>query len=278
MTGSTGEGVLPMGRRGRPWEIALGLAAALAVPACADRTDGASEPPLLTRAEATDYRETTRYAEAVAFAERVAAADPRIHYTTFGYTHEGRPLPLLVVGAPDASAASVRGTGKLRVYLQGNIHGGEVPGKEALLMLLRDISEGRNDPLLDSLVLLVAPIYNADGNERVALTNRPLQHGPVGGMGQRPNALGLDLNRDHMKLDAPEARSLVRMLTAYDPHVGVDLHTTNGTVHAYHLTYSPPLHPDTPLPLIDLLRGRWLPELTERVLDEAGWHFYYYGN
>ena len=44
-----------------------------------------------------------------------------------------------------------------------------------------------------------------------------MAQGPVGGMGQRPNAQGYDLNRDHMKLDAPEARSLVGMMTAYDP-------------------------------------------------------------
>ena len=98
----------------------------------------------------------------------------------------------------------------------------------------------------DSVVLLVAPIYNADGNERIRLDNRPRQNGPVGGMGQRPNAQDHDLNRDHMKLDAPESRSLVRLLRAYDPQVALDLHTTNGSRHAYHLTYAPPLHPATP--------------------------------
>jgi hypothetical protein len=212
------------------------------------------------------------------FLEAVVPLDDRMHLTTFGYTHEGRALPLVVVGAPSASADAVRATGKVRVYLQGNIQGGEVPGKESLQMLLREIAQGRHDAVLDSLVLLVAPIYNADGNERVALTNRPLQHGPLGGMGQRPNALGLDLNRDHMKLDSPEARALTRMLTAYDPHVGIDLHTTNGTRHAYHLTYSPPLHPDTPEPLISLVRGTWLPEVSARMLERTGWHTYDYGN
>jgi len=240
------------------------------------RGGGAAE--LLTRAEATDFVETSRYADVLTFMEEVAARDPRIHLTTFGYSHEGRALPLAVVGAADASPEAVRATGKVRVYLQGNIHGGEVPGKEALQILLREVAEGRHDVLLDSLVLLVAPIYNADGNERVALTNRPLQHGPIGGMGQRPNAQGLDLNRDHMKLDAPEARALARMLSRYDPELGVDLHTTNGTRHAYHLTYSAPMHPDTPEPLVELLRGRWLPEVTEGVRERTGWAFYYYGN
>lgn len=259
--------------------LAGGFLLSVTLGACAgDEPSGASLEDLLTRAEASAWMETSSYEDVMTFLGRVVDADPRMHLTTFGYTQEGRPLPLVVVGADDATPDAVRATEKVRVYLQGNIHGGEVPGKESLQMLLREIAQGRHDALLDSLVLLVAPIYNADGNERVALTNRPLQHGPIGGMGQRPNAQGLDLNRDHMKLDAPEARSLVRMLTAYDPHLGVDLHTTNGTRHAYHLTYSPPLHADTPAPLLELLRGDWLPEMTERVRERTGWELYYYGN
>jgi len=61
------------------------------------------------------------------------------------------------------------------------------------------------------------PDLQSDGNERVGLTNRGIQNGPVGGMGQRATAQGYDLNRDHTKLDAPETRSLARMLSLYDP-------------------------------------------------------------
>lgn len=233
---------------------------------------------LWTTAERTDFVETSRYEDVMSFVETLAAGSDAVHLTTFGYTNEGRPLPLLVLGAPDASPESVRATGKTRVYLQGNIHAGEVCGKEALQMLLRDYVRGEYPSWTDDLVLLVAPIYNADGNERVDLRNRPRQHGPLGGMGQRPNAQGLDLNRDHMKLDSPEARSVVAMMTAYDPHVGVDLHTTNGTRHAYHLTYSPPLHPNTPPAIDDFLRGEWLPTVTERIREQHGWDYYYYGN
>ena len=235
--------------------------------------------PLLTRAELTDYRETSSYAEVVDFLQRAADADPAVHYTTYGHTNEGRALPLAVVGdmaGPDP--ASVRASGKTIVYLQGNIHGGEVCGKEALQMLLRDLAGGRRREWLESMVLLIAPIYNADGNERVTLTNRGRQHGPVGGMGQRPNAQGLDLNRDHMKLDSPEARSVARLFTLYDPHVAVDLHTTNGTQHAYHLTYSPPLHPNTPPEIDNFLRDGLFPHVTGEIRDKHGWEYYYYGN
>ena len=239
---------------------------------------GQSLSDLRTRAERTDFAETSSYDDVMEMARSLAALSDQIHLTSFGETNEGRSLPLLVLGAPDATPEAVRATGKTRVYLQGNIHAGEVCGKEALLMLLRDYARGAYPSWTDDLVLLVAPIYNADGNERMALTNRPRQHGPIGGMGQRPNAQGLDLNRDHMKLDTPEARALVRLLNEYDPHVGVDLHTTNGTRHAYHLTYSPPLHPNTPHEIDAFLRDEWLPEVTAAIEAEHGWTYYYYGN
>ena len=253
-----------------------GAATAVAVSACNP------SPPtdtFLTRAERTDYRETSSYADVVDFLERAAAASPSVHYTTYGFTNEGRALPLAVVGdVADPSPASVRASGKTVVYLQGNIHAGEVCGKEALQMLLRDLLAGRHGQWRESMVLLIAPIYNADGNERVTLTNRGRQHGPIGGMGQRPNAQGYDLNRDHMKLESPEARSVARLLNEYDPQVAVDLHTTNGTRHAYHLTYSPPLHPNTPAGIDAFLRQGLLPHVTETVRQKHGWHFYHYGN
>lgn len=215
----------------------------------------------------------------MAFVAAVARGRRTMHVTQLGYSTEGRALPLAVVGnVADASPEAVRRSGKLRVYIQANIHAGEVEGKEAALMLLRDLAQGRHARWLDSLVLLVAPIYNADGNERVSLTNRPLQNGPLGGMGQRANAQGLDLNRDHTKLESPEARSLARFLTDYDPEVAMDLHTTDGSVHAYHLTYAPPLHPGTDSAIVALLRGRWLPEVTQTIKQRDGWDFFYYGN
>lgn len=258
----------------------------LPVPGSAQSPDVASAEArarlssLLTTPERTGWVETSRYHEVVEFLDVVTAADPRMHLRTFGYSMEGRPLPMVVVGTGlrDGSPEAVHGSGKLRVWIQGNIHAGEVEGKEAMQRMLREMARGSHSHWLEHMVLLVAPIYNADGNERVLLTNRGAQHGPLGGMGQRPNAMGLDLNRDHMKLDSPEARSLVRMMTEYDPHVAIDLHTTNGTRHAYHLTYSPSLHPNTPPEIDAFLRDDLLPAVTDRILEKHGWHFYHYGN
>ena len=111
--------------------------------------------------------------------------------------------------------------------------------------------EGRSLPLLVQLVILIAPDYNADGNEKVNMQNRTAQYGPVAGVGTRENAKGLDLNRDYMKLDSLEARSLVGLMNKWDPHVLVDLHMTNGSCHAFHLTYSPILNPNADARLIE---------------------------
>ena len=235
--------------------------------------------PLLTRAERTRYEQTTGYGEVMQLLERAAAASDRAHLTTFGSTVEGRPLPLLVVGdVPDARPASITAPSRTRVWLQGNIHGGEVCGKEALLMLVRELVAGGHPEWDSSLILLIAPIYNADGNERTAPDNRALQFGPFEGVGERTNSQDLDLNRDHTKLESPEARALVRAYQDYDPHVIVDLHTTNGTEHAYHLTYSPPLHPNTHPAIDALLRNALLPAVTSAIEASHGWHLYYYGN
>ncbi len=232
---------------------------------------------LQTRAERSNYEETSTYQDVMDFLNVVADASPLIHLTTFGTTFEGRDMPLAVVGnVAGTSPEDVLATGKTRIYIQGNIHAGEVCGKEAMQMFLRDVAQGRHAELFDSLVLLITPIYNADGNERFDVNNRPRQHGPVRGMGRRSNAQAYDLNRDHMKLDSPEARALVSLMSRYDPHLGVDLHTTNGTRHAYHLTYAPPLHPNTD-EAISSFNAEWLVAAKDHLFDATGWLSFDYG-
>ena len=232
----------------------------------------------LTRPEATDYAETSRYDDVIAYMKLMAANNPQIHLTTYGYTYEGRPLPLAVIGAPGASPEQVLATKKTRVYIQGNIHAGEVEGKEALLWLLRSIAKGERAEWLKTTVLMINPIYNADGNERVNVANRGSQAGPVGGMGTRENAQGFDLNRDGTRMETAEARSMASLLTRYQPHVAMDLHTTDGSSNSgFNMTYETSLNPNNSKGEMSLLRDELLPLVTKTIKTKHGSDWFYYG-
>ena len=236
------------------------------------------DPPV-TVPERTDYRMTSTHAEVMEFLAAVdAAGDRRVVLTRFGATPEGREQPLVVIAAPPVhSAAEARASGKPVLWINANIHAGEVEGKEAVLALIREVVWGPEPWSVEQVVVLIAPIYNADGNDRMAPKNRPLQQGPSN-PGQRPSARGLDLNRDGLKLENLEARNLTRALVEWDPHVFVDLHTTNGSAHGYELTYAPPLTPSAHPDLLEELNGRWLPELRERMRARHGFEVFDYGN
>ncbi|HTL45380.1 MAG TPA: M14 family metallopeptidase [Vicinamibacterales bacterium] len=260
------------------------VVAAIAVAGACTCVSAAAQRPSLadlkTTAEASNYKSTSTYDDVVKFMKAVDDASPNVFYLTYGTTYEGRAMPMAVVGIglKDATPASVRTTGKLRVHIQANIHAGEVEGKESAQMLLRDLALGRHDDWLQSTVFLITPIFNADGNEKFALTNRQRQNGPVNGMGTRPNAQGLNINRDFMKLDTPEARAFVKLWNDYDPHVGFDLHTSNGSFHGYYLTYSPPLNPNTSDAIMRIMTDEWFPFVTRTIKAAHGWDTYYYGN
>src|SRR5688500_15571515 len=200
-----------------------------------------------TRAERSGYKETSTYADVLSFLDTLQAKRAGVRVWTLGKTHEGRALPVVLASRPLVSGADeARASGKPIVYVQANIHAGEVEAKEIAQMLLRDLTLGPLRPLLDSLVLLVVPIYNVDGNEALASgeANRPGQNGPAI-VGRRANGQGLDLNRDYVKLEAPETRGSAALLAAWRPHLFVDLHTTNGSYHGYALTWSPGLNPNS---------------------------------
>lgn len=235
---------------------------------------------LKTTAEATGFKSTSTYDDVVKFMKAVDEASPLITYVTYGTTTEGRAMPMAVVGTglKDATAASVKASGKLRVHIQANVHAGEVEGKEAALVLLREFALGGHADWLQSMVFLVTPIYNADGNEKFALTNRQRQNGPINGMGTRANAQNLNINRDYMKLDTAEAKAFVKLWVDYDPQVGFDLHTSDGSAHGYLLTYSPPLNPDTSPAIMKIMTDEWFPFVTKNMKAKHGWDSFYYGN
>jgi hypothetical protein len=239
----------------------------------------AQSADMRTRAEITNYEETSTYADIERVMNGLRETSPLVHTESFGKTEQGRELPLMVISDPKvATPAAARKLGRPLVFVQANIHAGEVEGKEAVLMLARRLVSGDLKPLTRQLVILIAPDYNADGNENVNVMNRTAQNGPVAGVGTRENSKGLDLNRDYMKLDSVEARSLVGLFNKWDPHVIVDLHTTNGSYHANHLTYSPILNPNADARLIEFTRERMLTPIREAMLKNHHWRTYYYGN
>ena len=198
-----------------------------------------------TRAERTGFKETSTHADVVAFVDSLQSRGAKVHVGIIGRTAQGRELPYVIASRPLVTTPlEAKRLGRPIVYIQGNIHAGEVEGKEAMQAVLRDLLFDPIPNVLDSVVLIVVPIYNADGNEmfRPQAQQRGAQNGPEL-VGQRPNAAGLDLNRAYMKAEAPETRASLAMFNAWDPDLYVDLHTTNGSYHGYALTYSPSLHP-----------------------------------
>lgn len=239
----------------------------------------AQSADMRTRAEMSDYEETSTYADVMRVIDGLVATSPLVHTESFGKTEEGRDLPLVVISDPKVTTpAAARKLGRPLVFVQANIHAGEVEGKEAILKLARRLVSGDLKPMTRQMVLLIAPDYNADGNEKITPMNRTQQNGPVAGVGTRENSKGFDLNRDYMKLDTAEARSLVGLMNTWDPHVLVDLHTTNGSYHAYHLTYSPILNPNADPRLIEFTKSRMLTPIRQTMLKAHNWRVYDYGN
>jgi hypothetical protein len=232
-----------------------------------------------TRPELTQYRETSHYADVRQFLDSLRKLGAPLTFGSIGKTTEGRLIPFVIASRPQVSSPSeAQRLGRPIVYVQGNIHAGEVEGKDALLALIRDLTSSPKPNALDSIVLIAVPIYNADGNERFApqAVNRTEQNGPEL-VGTRANAQNLDLNRDYVKAEAPETRASLAMFNAWDPDVFVDLHTTDGSFHGYALTYSPSLSPAAVFGGV-YARDSLLPVLRQRMRTRHGFEVFDYGN
>jgi len=235
---------------------------------------------LKSRAELSNYEETSRYDDVLRVIQELQKRHSDVlRIEDFGQTEEKRAMPLMILSNPIVgSAKEAAAARKPVVFVMANIHAGEVEGKEAMLDFAQRIVRGDLRRLLDKLVVLIAPDYNADGNEKISLNNRTDQYGPIGGVGTRENSKSLDLNRDYMKLDSAEARALVQLMARWDPALTVDLHTTDGSYHGYHLTYAPMLNPNANARLIAYERDKVLPAVAQSMLKEHKFRTYYYGN
>ena len=158
---------------------------------------------------------------------------------------------LMLVASADGTltAAAAKAKGRPVVLAQGGIHAGEIDGKDAGFLALRELLEGRVSPgVLGRVTLVFVPVFNVDGHERVSRTNRPNQVGPEE-VGWRVTSQNLNLNRDYVKADAPEMQAMLRLLNEWDPIVYADLHVTDGAQfeHDVSLNVAPTLVGDEAL-------------------------------
>ncbi|MFT4816708.1 MAG: hypothetical protein ACI80L_002610 [Pseudohongiellaceae bacterium] len=233
---------------------------------------------MITVAELSDFERTSTFAEVLSVVDALQASSDLVHRETLVTSLEGKNVPLLVLADPMVrTPEEARDSGKLVVYIQGNIHGGEVEGKEASLIAMREILHGDKQHLLENQIVLFLPVYNSDGNDQMSDDSRPSQEMSPLLAGQR-TAHGYDLNRDGMIIDTIETAALYKnLIQRWDPDLLVDLHTTNGTWHGYSLTYAPSYHTAGDAAPSDYTSDVMLPAIRQSIKEKFNLDFNWYG-
>lgn len=234
---------------------------------------------LLTRAENSDFKSTSDYKDVISFIAELKKTSKYIRSESIAKTAEGRDVPLLIIGNPlPLSPANLKNDKRAVVYVQANIHAGEVEGKEAVLMYARDILRDKNPDVLKNVVILICPFINPDGNEKISRENRTYQNGPVNGVGVRYNGQFLDLNRDAMKAESPEIRGLLKnVFNKWDPQVFMDCHTTDGSFHVEPVTFTWMVNPNGDTSLISYMRRKMMPAISKTLLGKYNVENCFYG-
>ncbi len=217
----------------------------------------------------SNFKETPRYDATIDYCKRLAEASPMVHYTNFGISPQGRELPLLIVDKDGLhDAASIRSSGKAVLLVEACIHPGESEGKDAGLMLIREMAISKSEEaLLDKVSLMFIPIFNVDGHERFGKYNRINQNGPEE-MGWRVTAQNLNLNRDFLKADAPEMRDWLRMFSHWLPDFFIDCHTTDGADYQYVATYVMEVFGNMDAGLTQWVENTYLPEMEDYMFSQ----------
>jgi hypothetical protein len=221
-----------------------------------------AKDPWITPSEKTGLTATPTYDETIAWLKKVDKQSSLIRMEAIGTTPQGRKLYTVIISKDGATLQP----SKPVFLVQAGIHSGEIDGKDAMLMLIRDICFRGRDALIDKVNIVFIPVLNADGHERSSPYSRPNQRGPVN-MGWRNTAQNLNLNRDYMKADAPEMQALLGVIRKYDPDFYIDLHVTDGMDYQYDVTYWfdgwDGLYADSPS------IGKWLNEVYRPKADAA---------
>ena len=189
--------------------------------------------PWVTAFEADPEHDfSPNYADTRAWFDRLDAASDLIRIEQFGVSPEGRPIYAVIASKDGASFDPAKPV----LLAQAGIHPGEIDGKDAGMMLLRDIAFNGKDALLDKVNLILIPILSVDGHERASAYSRPNQRGPRI-QGWRNTATNQNLNRDYIKLDQAEMRAVRGLVLKYRPDLYVDIHVTDGMDYQYDITF-----------------------------------------
>ena len=226
---------------------------------------------LKTFYELSDYKETPRYDETVEYSQKLAKLNHMITYTSFGISPQGRDLPLMIIDKNGfTKVEDVRKAGRAIVLIQAGIHAGEIDGKDAGFMLIRDMITGKiPDVILENVTILFVPIFNVDGHEMFNAYNRINQNGPKE-MGWRTTAQRLNLNRDYLKADAPEMKSMIQLYQNWMPDFYIDCHVTDGADYIYPLTYGLQMYGNLCASQTEWLKNNYL-SYVEKEMKTSGY-------
>lgn len=220
----------------------------------------------LTHFEKSRQQQSPSYDETISYFMKFENKTPYAKMLTLGLSLQGREIKCMVVSSNNEfTAEDAKKSGKAIVLIQNGIHAGEIEGKDACMLLLRDMLVTKEKfHLLKKLILLIIPIFNVDGHERVSAYNRPNQNGPQN-MGWRTTAQNLNLNRDYMKADSPEMKVWLKFFTEWLPDFIIDNHTTNGADYQYHLTYGIERKENISPHLSKWINNKYLPHIITNV-------------
>ena len=196
-----------------------------------------AEQPWATPFEQQGYLSTPNYNDTVAWLDKLVDSSDLLHKVSLGKSPQGRDIWMIVASSEGAETAkTLSDNGKATVLVQAGIHSGEIDGKDAGMMLLRDMSHGNKRALLENVNFLFVPILSVDAHERSSEYNRVNQRGPIN-MGWRTTANNLNLNRDYAKADALEMQHLIRAINIWQPDLYIDVHVTDGIDYQYDVTF-----------------------------------------
>lgn len=226
--------------------------------------------------EKSNYLKSPQYDETIGYFKRIEEISPFASMSTIGFSPQGRELKCMIVSKDKAfTPAEAKQTGKPIILVINGIHSGEIEGKDASMLLLREILVTKEKEwMVENVILLIIPVFNVDGHENISRYNRINQNGPEE-MGKRTTAHNLNLNRDWLKADAPEMQSLLKLFSEWLPDFLIDNHTTNGADYQYTITYGIEKSLNIDEGIGFWVKEKFIPFITKRSVD-AGYKIFPY--